>query len=122
MTFSADTAPQTPLALGNTAGASASFTSEKMRGADAVFGPDKVAVVFPVGWSSILVGYGFKGVSAGNPAAGGGVSGSVAEEEEVWGWRVGILPTLNRVAGAAVRQTPGATHSRWSFPIRPPVR
>ena len=58
MTYGADSAPQTLLALGDAAAPSASFTSEKMRGADAVFGPDNVAVVFPVGWSSILVGCG----------------------------------------------------------------
>ena len=76
MGFTPQTAPQTPFALGNVSGAVS--TSETMRGADAVFGGDNVAPVFPVTRSSLVVNYGFNGVSAGNPAAGGGVSGGVA--------------------------------------------
>ena len=61
------TAPMTVLAIGNTAGASVVMTSEAMKGADAEFGPDKVAAVVPVTKSVILVGYGFMGVRWGAP-------------------------------------------------------
>ena len=50
-------APQTPFALGNAVGRGAGFTSEKMRGADAVFGSNNVAAVFPVTDAAILVNY-----------------------------------------------------------------
>ena len=65
MSFTPQTAPQTPFALGNTAGTSTGFTSEKMKGADAVFGSNNVAPVFPVTQSAVLVNYGWNGVSAG---------------------------------------------------------
>jgi hypothetical protein len=78
MAMTADSAAQTQFALGNLSGPGAAFTSEKMRGADAVFGSNNVAAVFPVNDSPILDYYAFNGVSAGNPAAGGGQSGNVS--------------------------------------------
>ena len=85
MDFTADTAPQTLFAAGNTAGASATFTSEKMRGADAAMGGNIVAPVFPVTDSPLLVHYALNGVSAGNPAWGGVVSSSVSQSENAVG-------------------------------------
>ncbi len=74
MAYSATAAPQTPFALGNTVGASAAFTSEKIRATDAVFGALNAAAAIPVTQSPLLLNYGFKGVSAGiaagQPAAG----------------------------------------------------
>ncbi len=74
MGFTQQTVPQTLFAAGNTAGA-AGFTSETMVGAGGVFGGNNVAVVVPVTRAGVVVNYGFTGVSAGNPAEGGGVSG-----------------------------------------------
>jgi hypothetical protein len=62
--YPAGTPPQTPFAVGNVSAAT-SFTSEKIRGAGAVFGPVATAPAFPVTVSSIVVGYGLRGVSAG---------------------------------------------------------
>jgi hypothetical protein len=76
--YSPTAASQTQFALGNVSGPAATFSSEKMRGADVVFGSNNVAAVFPVNDSPILDYYAFNGVSAGNPAAGGGQSGSVS--------------------------------------------
>ncbi len=74
MAYGTTAAPRTPFALGNTAGSSAVFTSEKIRGTDAVFGALNAAAAVPVTQSPLVVNYGSKGVSAGiaagQPAAG----------------------------------------------------
>ncbi len=80
LVYAADAAPQTLFAAGNTAGAAG--TLETMVGAGGVFGWNNVAVVVPVTRSEVLVNYGFYGVSAGNPAEGGGVSGDDDDEGE----------------------------------------
>ncbi len=82
MAFTPQTAPQTAFAVGNTAGAAAGFTSETMVGAGGVFGGNNVAVVVPVTRAGAVVNYGDYGVSAGNPAEGGGVSGDDDDEGE----------------------------------------
>ena len=75
---------KTPFAVGNVAGAATTFTSEKMKGADAVFGSNNVAPVVPVTDAALLAMYGLNGVSAA-PAgadadvAGGPVDGADAE-------------------------------------------
>ncbi len=82
MAFTPQTVPQTAFAVGNTAGAAAGFTSETMVGAGGVFGGNNVAVVVPVTRAGAVVNYGDYGVSAGNPAEGGGVSGDDDYEGE----------------------------------------
>ena len=55
------TAPQTQLASGNNPSSLPSFTSETIAGP---FGRNNTASLFPATWSSIVVGYGFRGASA----------------------------------------------------------
>ncbi len=73
MAFTADAAPQTPLAVGNPAGPYTNFTVDQMKGADAVFGSDNVAVLLPVTDPWAADGP-FKGVSGGGAGAGGGTA------------------------------------------------
>ncbi len=72
MAFTADAAPQRALALGNPAGPYTNFTVEQMKGADAVFGSNNVAVLLPEVDSALLADNGFTGVSGGGGAGGGG--------------------------------------------------
>ena len=69
LAYTSAAAPQTPSAGGNTFGAAAALTSEKMKGADAVFGSNNVDVVVPVTdlWAADGV---FKGVSGAGPEGG----------------------------------------------------
>ena len=75
MDLTADSATEGWFGAGNTPASTAGFSSETMRGADAVFGSDNVAAVFPVTHSPVLAYAGLNGVSAGN-AAGGWQSGN----------------------------------------------
>ena len=70
LAYTSAAAPQTPSAEGNTLGAAAGLTSEKMKGADAVFGSKNVAVVVPV-TDPWVAKYPWNGVSGG-----GGVGAS----------------------------------------------
>jgi hypothetical protein len=51
--------------VGNAAGATAGFTSEKLRAADAIFGSGNVDVLFPVTQAARLLNYGNQGVVPG---------------------------------------------------------
>ena len=75
MGFTADSAPKTPFAVGNVAGAATAFTSEKMKGADAVFGSNNVAPVVPVTDAALLAMYGLNGVSAAPAGTDADVAG-----------------------------------------------
>ncbi len=112
MGFTQQTVPQTLFAAGNTAGAAAGFTSETMVGAGGVFGWNNVAVVVPVTRSGVLVNYGFTGVSAGNPAEGGGVSGDDDEGDGDDADAVGLAaarPSAQPAADATPAGGSGAT-------------
>ncbi len=85
MAMTADAAPETFLGEGNGTpgsggGTPSGFTSETMREANVVLGPDNVAVVFPVTRSPVLVDGGLNNVAAGN-VAGGWQSGQVSTSD-----------------------------------------
>ena len=67
-------APQTLLADANNPAALPTFTSDTIRGAGAALGGNNIAPLVPGTWSSITVGYGFRGVSAGTNAPASGVN------------------------------------------------
>ncbi len=70
LAYTSAAGPQTPSAGGNTLGAAAVLTSEKMKGADAVFGSKNVDVVVPVTDPWVADGP-FKGVSGSSTGAVG---------------------------------------------------
>ncbi len=109
MGFTQQTVPQTLFAAGNTAGAAAGFTSETMVGAGGAFGWNNVAVVVPVTRAGVVVNYGDYGVSAGNPAQGGGVSGDDDEGDGDDADAVGLAAaTPSADATPAATPTPAA--------------
>jgi hypothetical protein len=63
--YPATTAPQSAFAVGNAAGATAGFSSEKLRAADAIFGSGNVDALFPVTQAARLLNYGNQGVVPG---------------------------------------------------------
>ena len=77
---SGGTAPQTQFASGNNPSSLPAdannpawlpaFTSETIRGAGAALGGNNIAPLVPGTWLSITVGYGFRGVWAGNERTG----------------------------------------------------
>ena len=106
MGFTADSAAKTPFAVGNVAGAATTFTSEKMKGADGIFGSNNVAPVVPVTDAALLVDYGLNGVSAATAGADADVAGGPMDGADAQ-----PAPTGGGSGGSTPRAGTGATAS-----------
>ena len=123
LAYTSAAGPQTPSAGGNTFGAAAVLTSEKMKGADAVFGANNVDVVVPVTdlWAADGV---FKGVSGGGAGAGGtadvvgGVSADAAPAGQDGGSGTSNGPTGNKIVPYGKTPTRNISNDEYGRVLR----